>query len=531
MPQQCKICLTGASEWSTDRLEDHILTEHGDQEASVSAMYDDRFDHLFDGDATSREPEPPDDGDHADPTPTASGGTGSSMIGEKWFMIGVGGAGNNILDAVLLRRDTLASSDESRARIWNGGLAGYGLLNTNIAELEETYYATELKDYSRNDLLSNAIIGLGVHDYAGMGYRWDNGEEVAAADFADEKDPFRERWDMTKPDVRDAQAVMMIHSVTKGTGCGSTPVIAEKIRNEVLTGDYIVDKPLLSSVVIPSQGSNQSELGGRAKVNGVVGLARIAQSVDAIVPFNNRLLEEASADITPRISGLSRYTTERFAQLNKPLVAFLEAFTMSSTPGLIDRDATKSIKGDVFDVADGFKLVEDKYPRSMDDDRRPAVVLAPALGRLRLDDITESKLELLAQQTINQNRLADFDPSTAWGGNFIVYGPPEKMADVSTHVDDGTLHDILRRPSLLDADAVQGVGSVDIQVYQIVTPHVDDLHMWGTLWNPEMPSLANMYDHAERLQMEGNNRRAEQVEAVWDDVEALFECLGRDGLS
>lgn len=529
MPDECEICLTSASEWDADDLEGHIRTVHGDNEASVAAIYGDEFAHLFEDDdggggSTGRTQT------SGTPEPTGGGGSGTDTVRKKWFMIGVGGAGNNILDALLMRRDTLVAAGEGRARIWEGGLAGYGLLNTNTAELEQTYYAQEEQGYSRAQLETNTIIGLGAHDNSGMGYRWQNGAKVAAVDFEDGGNPFRDRWDMSQTQLRDAQALLLVHSVTKGTGCGSTPVLAERIREEVLSDDRVIDKAIMSAVVIPSVGSQQSTLGGRGKTNGVVGLARTAQAVDAVIPFNNDKLRQVSEDITPRIDGLAEYNPPQFVDLNKPLVAFLEAFTMSSTPQFVDRDATMSIRGNVFDVADSFRLVQDKYPASMPRDERPAVVLAPVLGRLRSATVSESKLEILARRTLDQNRFADFDPSTAWGGNFMLYGPEEKMREASEYVTNGRLQEILNGPDFLDAGDTAGVETVDVQLNQLVTPQLDDLYMWGMLWNPEMPALESMYEHAQRLNQEGQTEQAESVREVWSDVEALFSCLGRDNM-
>ncbi|MFC6784437.1 hypothetical protein ACFQFH_00700 [Halobaculum halobium] len=265
MTESCEICYTEPADWETDTIEEHLLHAHGDAQPSVRAIYGDRFAGLFedgaDAVADADGPDPsggdaPGDPGGADDLGPVSMDDDGEMYGRKWFLIGIGGAGNNIVDAVLMRRDTLARNHEDRARIWQGGLAGYGLLNTNIAELEQTYYTKELKEYSRNDLLSNSIIGFGKHGYSGMGYRWSNGAKVAEADFADGSNPFRDRWDMTSQDIRDAQAVMLVHSVTKGTGCGATPVIAEKLREEVQESGLVIDQAILSSVVIPSEGVN-----------------------------------------------------------------------------------------------------------------------------------------------------------------------------------------------------------------------------------------------------------------------------------
>ncbi|WP_135852187.1 FtsZ/tubulin family protein [Halorussus salinus] len=535
---KCRICFQTETEWDEDSLDEHLLGSHAADETSVRAVYSDRYDRLFE------EGEPADLGDEDDSEPDDSGSVDrigtpmddgpamdddllDSAYGKKWYMIGVGGAGNNIMDAILLRKNTLERNNEERAMVWRGGLAGYGMLNTNIAELEQTYYAQELKQYSRNDLLPNAIIGFGVQDYSGMGRRWDLGEKVVRADF-EEGNPFRDRWDMDPQDIRDAQAIMFVHSVTKGTGCGSTPPLAEKVREEVLSDDYVIDKALLSSVVIPSA---EDKFGGRARTNGAVGLARISQTADAIIPFNNERLQDVQGDVKPRIDGIEKYNPPQYTELNKPLVAYLEAFTMSSTPQIVDQDATMSIQGEVFDVSDSFRPVEDKYPLDIDREYTPAVILAPVLGRSRDAKLDKSSLEIMVRNTLFQNRLSDFDPTTAWGGTFIVYGPEEKMEQVSPYVNDNTLREIIGGDEFLNVDDVSSAGSIDIHVSQMVIPYLDDVYLWGALWNPRMPSLEAMYDHAKQLKEEGNNQQAENLRDIWHLVDPLFSCLGRENMA
>ncbi|GAB6878446.1 hypothetical protein JCM17823_07200 [Halorubrum gandharaense] len=501
-------------------------------------MYGDRYERLFEnGEPISHEEAEPDEPDEvSEPEVNTQDSDGFSdfesdgSYGKKWFMIGVGGAGNNILDAVLMRRDTLRRNNENRALIWEGGLAGYGILNTNIAELEQTYYAQEEREYSREELMMNSIIGQGAHGYQGMGRRWDHGKRVVEHDFADGGNPFQERWDMDPQQLRDAQALMFVHSVTKGTGCGSTPVLARKIREEVLNNEFVISKALLSSVVIPSEGGAGSNAGGKSRVNGVVGLARMSEAVDAIIPFDNERLSAVGTDIKPRIEGIEEYNPPHYADLNRPLVAFLEAFTMSSTPQFVKSDASMSIHGDVFDVADSFRPVEDKYPIDLEGDHQPAVILAPVLGRARGEELSMSQLETLVSNALYQNRLAKFDPETAWGGTFLIYGPERKMERVSQHVSDGSFRELLASEDFLNAEYSPGTESIDIHVEQLVTPELDDVYLWGTLWNPRMPSLERMYDHAKEIR-DGNSQQAENLREIWEYVDPLFSCLGRENMA
>jgi len=523
-----------SGQWDAGSLVEHIRARHEHEMTSVEKMYPDLVEQVRAGGP---------EGDRDDPTGANTGAVGAGATsarptddqmddsyGKKWYLIGVGGAGNNILDAILMRRDTLEENHEERAVIWQGGLAGYGSLNTNVSELEQTYYAQEEHGYSRNDLLPNCIIGFGKHDYAGAGFRWDIGRDLIEADFADGANPFQDRWDIKTQQLKDSQAVMFVHSVTKGTGCGATPALAENIRDRVLSDDFVVEKPFFSSIVLPSRGGQYANFGGRAKVNGIVGLTRASKAVDAIIPFDNQRLDDVTADIRPRINRLDEYNPPQYEDLNKPLVAFLEAFTMSSVPQFLDREATMSIMGDVFDPADSFRPVQDKYQVDPDREYTPAVILAPVLGRSRADSFDRSKLEILVRNALFQNKLAEFDPTTAWGGTFLLYGPNEKMAEISEFISDSVISDILGDEEFLDAENASGAESIDIHINQLVTPHLDDVFLWGTLWNPEMPPLEEMYAHARELKQEGHSEQAENIREVWQHIEPLFSCLGRDNM-
>jgi len=541
MTRVCKICMERTGQWDSGSLVEHLRTKHRDERESIETMYPEMVSDVYSGGGDG------DDGVGGIGLETDRGGGGDPInseiaaqtptndhmddaYGKKWYLIGVGGAGNNILDAILLRRDTLEENHEQRAVIWNGGLAGYGSLNTNISELEQTYYAQEEHEYSRNDLLPNCIIGFGKHDYAGAGFRWDLGRDLIEADFEDGANPFKERWDIKQQHLRDSQAIMFVHSVTKGTGCGATPVLAEKIREHVLDDEFVVQKPFFSSIVLPSRGRRYADFGGRAKVNGIVGLTRASKAVDAIIPFDNQRLDSVKSEINPRINRLDEYNPPQYKEINKPLVAFLEAFTMSSVPQFLDREATMSIMGDVFDPADSFRPVQDKYQVDPEREYTPAVILAPVLGRMRADSFDRSKLEILARNALFQNKLAEFDPTTAWGGTFLLYGPNEKMREISQFVNDGVISDILAGDEFLDADAATGSESIDIHVNQLVTPYLDDVFLWGTLWNPKMPPLEEMYEHAQKLKQDGNSEQAENIRDVWSHIEPLFSCLGRDNM-
>jgi hypothetical protein len=576
MSNKCKICLRDTEE---PTIEEHIAANHAETPQSVSEVYPDRYDDIFDENGEVKPHFQPDDpdpatetGDQPGPDGTAGdsgseggvspgtepgsdtgpdsaegspdtglgsgtdtdvGGPLSGATGNKWLMVGVGGAGNHIIDAVLMRRDTLRDNNSSLADVWEGGLANYGSINTNITELGETYYAQEDRGFSREALVTNGMIGYRHHNYSGAGRNWKVGRQLMEKDFEGEKNAIRDRLDLNVNDIEASQAVMLINSVTKGTGCGATPVLAENIRSLITEGtggteSIAFSKPIISSVVLPSD----TEFGSSEMIRGVVGMAYLSQAVDGIIPFDNSKLDQPPADLAVDIDEgmLELYNPPMYTDINRLLVTFLEAFTMSSTPQSADTAGTARINGEVFDVPDSFRPVQRKY--SYDEDRayKPAVIMAPVIGKTSASTFDRSRLDTLARSTLLQGQLVDFDPKSAWGGTFMVYGPEEKMAELAPLLGNNELTDILSGEDFLDRDSFEGPGSIDVYVNQLVVPHVDDVYLWGLLWNPHLPTLERMYDHARELVEHSDSQEAAELREIWDVIEPLFDSLGRENM-
>jgi hypothetical protein len=450
---------------------------------------------------------------------------------KKWLMVGIGGAGNHILDAILMRRDTLVEQNRALADVWEGGIADYLNLNTNRSEVFETYYAQVDKGYTPEGLVSNCMIGHNQHAYSGAGRDWERGRDFMEHDFEDEQNAFIERWDVDRQSLGGAQAVMLIHSVTKGTGCGATPVLADNLRQMLESsgpGDHGGGvKPILSSVVLPSQ----DEFGGSEMVRGVIGMARLSKAVDGVLPFDNAQLEQIRSDLAVDINPqwLETYNPPKYENINRLLVSFFEGFTMSSTPISYDASATKRISGDVFDVPDSIRPAVQKYPVDNELDYDPAVIMVPVLGRH--DAPTDKNdLDTLVRSTLLQGQFIEFEPDTAWGGTFMVYGPEEKMDALSPLLMDNQLKNILGGEDFLDRGSTAPGESVDVYIDQLVVPQVDSVHLWGLIWNPKLPTLEQMYEHAEELVSNSNSRQAKALDDIWNYVEPVFGHLGRENM-
>lgn len=536
----CQVCLEYPGE-EEPTIEDHLRTHN---RASVVDMYDeDTAVRVFDESTTSHT-ESDDNGsipsESQDSEESSSSDTDTDLEsdvddtmslvggrGKKWYMIGVGGAGNHILDALLLRRETLARNNNALASVWEGGLAGYLSLNTNVAELGGTYYAQVDKGYDADQVRKNGIIANKVHDGSGAGRRWTVGRDLMDWEFEGEQNPiFDRRWPVDEQHIKGAQAIMFIHSVTKGTGCGATPVMARKLREEVLQGDSIVPKPMLSAVVVPQA----SETGSGEMIRGVVGMSMMSQAAEGIIPFDNAHLAEQVGERRNEqidIQDIEAYNPDAYVDINHVIVEFLEAFTMSST---ISPEAESVVSGETFDVMDSFGPVLEKYRVDPDREYDPAVIMAPAVGRSRATSFDRSTLELLANSTLKQGTLAEFDPATAWGGTFLIYGPEDAMEEIAPLVNDGVLREVLGSEEFLDSDAVEGAASIDIYTDQLVVPHVDNVHLWGLLWNPKLPPLERMYEYAKRRKEEGTAREAQTIQDIWHLIEPLFGSLGRENM-
>lgn len=559
MSERCKIC---ANEIPGQSLRDHIVRKHENHASSVERAYPDLYHELFangqlreqyrsqnDPAANDQRNQPatgtsfpssagdagggtPGDGNGIDqPTPNPSTESVDRGTSKKWLLIGVGGAGNHILDAILMRRDTLRRENSALAEVWERGIADYLNLNSNRAEVYETYYTQVDKEYSPEALVTNCMIGHNRHSYSGAGRDWERGREFMQYDFEGETNAFLERWDVDRQSLRGAQAVMLVHSVTKGTGCGATPVLAENLR-EILESSGPGEqgrthKPILSSVVLPSR----NEFGGSEMIRGVIGIARLSEAVDGLIPFDNAQLGSIRSDLAADINEdwLETYNPPKYTAVNRLLVSFLEGFTMSSTPISYDASATKQISGDMFDVPDSIRPAVQKYPVENNIDYDPAVVMVPVLGRH--DNPTDTNdLDTLVRSTLLQGQFIDFEPDTAWGGTFMLYGPEEKMSELGPLLSENRIRNIIGGPDFLDRESVGPGESVDIYVDQLVVPQVDSVHLWGLIWNPKLPSLEQMYDHAEELVSNSNSRQAQALDEVWGSVESVFGYLGRENM-
>jgi hypothetical protein len=477
-----------------------------------------------------------DDGNVTDESVTRAGETDSYK--GKWAMIGVGGAGNRILDSVLMRSANLRERDDGE-NIWEGALQSYMMLNTNTNEVAGTWYVDKM-GWARTDVETRMQIGYTSGGGSGAGRNPGRGKKWMRDDlYGDHShDAFR-RWPITLDGIRAAQSVMFLHSVVKGTGTGATPVLAKHVDQEVLSKRDRSSTPILSTTIIPREESLKynKEMGA----NAVLGLGRMASAADLVIVFDNARLGEMRENeemLPPVYTEARRRESDHIppaqAIQNRALTLFLEAFSLSSNQEFRESKQTRSLSGsltpesvdDGFDVPDSYWPIRMRYPKIDDKDMgdHPAVVGAPVLNRADMTVDDPDTFRMFVDSTLRKRRLVAFDPGTAWGGVFICFGPHEQMEHVSEYLTQYMLHEVLDEEFDLD------LASAEVYAHQVVVPSVDHLYMWGVMWNPRLESLQKMKEHAENHVKPRGDYQGALLRDHWHEIEDAFQFLGSDNM-
>lgn len=417
-------------------------------------------------------------------------------IGKKWYMVGIGGAGCNIVDAIGMRIHQIEDRKDM-FKIWKCGLVeDYVMLDTNISGLLNTYTAKK-KEWDASGILSNCIIAANIeHGNTGVGYNW-----AKAKKWMEEEEITKKSIEskINRDAIKRAQGVMVLHSVTKGTGCGASPVFVDYLRAEVLKG---TDRPIFSVTILPSS----TELyAGLPSINGIIGLSRIAKASDGVILFDNSSLDRNKNNGIVNIENIENYNGE-YGNLNNPLVAFLEGFVIT--------------RG-IFDIKDSFEPAKLKLGQN----KPLGIICAPVHGKHMGNDFgssqeeKEGNLENLLISTIIQGRLVTCNPKTAIGGSFVFHVPDESAKkQIQEIINNGTFHKVIQEKKFLNDP--EGNNKI-IFVYPPIIIPSDNIYLWGILWNPEIETLKTMYNYTK-----AHKDIYPETTEIWDTVETLFKNLG-----
>lgn len=448
----------------------------------------------------------------------------------KWFLFGVGGCGGNLVDAVILRSETLKDGREGLHDAWPDAVRGIATVNTNTAdELLGTYYAQEYRDRSARNVAEDH--GLGPDGVQGAGAVEQIGAEAAEWTFNRDELDFAGNYLGRAADIdriNDAQAVIFLHSAVKGTGTGATPVIASELDAALGSsgenGFSMLNTGLtkFSVSVLPDQTADVQE-----KCNGIVGFSRLAQQIDAIIPIDNKSLEDPPDNLRVSIDGGEQYQFHNHRDRNRMLMSFLETFTLSGVR--MGGDTDGMMRGDGFDLEDAYNPARNLRAGDGSD---MAVVMAPAYGILRTGGrkFDRDGLSNLVTNTLTEGKLVDFDHTTGWGGAFLVEAPQEQDDHVRS-VFDRHFDEIIERPEHLNTreDVTDSPQMFPTRQQYAFRTDIDSIRLWALVYNPEIPRISQWRDWAEKHR-EGQQNYQKRLDDKWDEIESLFDVLGRENL-
>ncbi len=449
----------------------------------------------------------------------------------RWFLFGVGGCGGNLIDSVILRSETIRNGAMDLDDAWPEAVRGIATVNTNSAdELDGTYYAQTYRSKDARDIAREYKIGPDGIEGAGAVEKI--GSQAAQWTFEQAEDDFAGvQWGGAADHSRisSAQAVIFLHSAVKGTGTGATPVIAQEL--DAAVGDNNIGEQFdmlntgltkFSVSVLPDSSADKLEIS-----NGIVGFARLAKQVDAIIPFDNKNLDETPDSLRVNIEGTDNYQVHKYRERNEILVSFLETFAFSGVRKGGDEESVMG--GDGFDLEDAYNPARVLYAGGGND---MAVVMAPAYGEIRTGsgEFTQQALESLVTNTLTEGKLVDFDHETGWGGAFLFETPQSQHKQVEQVVNrhfDG----IVERPEHLNTgeDAVEGDQMFPTRTQYLFRSDIDSVRLWALIYNPEMSRLTQWRNWGERHRG-GPQQYQQRLDEKWDEIESVFTLLGRKNL-
>lgn len=439
-----------------------------------------------------------DDGEGLDGS--LSGGFGG--IQDKWFFLGVGGCGGNLVDSVLLRQNALRRDDAIRTQLWESGLHDAAVVNTNRGELGGTVYAREYVDGNPSEVAMDYSIG----DGGGAGT--DPMEAIAKLESdMEEYDLFRGHWPKLE-DVDISEGIMLLHSAVKGTGTGASPLLTEEIKS-----DKAPTSPVFHFIVLP----DPSNLDGNMvqQFNGLFGVTTAAQHADAVIVVDNDNLRESTVEVD--LADYDEYKDGYEAE-NRSALAFLEGFAVSSIVPPGDDDPIAA--GDMFDLEDAFGPVTRFYSDG------PAPILAPALGEARGGIENRQQLKKFIHSTLETGKLADFDPETAWGMSLLFYGPADEISR-TIDIGRGNMTSILDEMSI-EFDFTEAHPG-PVHDYYVSVEGMETTRLWVIMWNPRMKRLEETKELADTWSDRLDDMPIlDEMERREEQFDELFEFLGVD---
>ena len=389
---------------------------------------------------------------------------GKGEVRKKLYVFGIGGAGGAILSTFLKYVDELKRNNDENGVILESGIEGWTILNTAIDDVQKLWISKK-RGWDRAIITDNNMIGRGLHDYKGAGMNWEHAEKWMEHDTTIQENAeiprIFEIVDKTKID--DAQVVLIIHGVGKGTGSGAAPVIARFLKEQ------FPRKAIFTFTVLPFR----DEIGEGQADNGIVGFTKIVESADVVMAISNRIL----FDRLQQYERGSWSIEDIKEEINSLLVKLIELLIVSSISdfySLVDHDLND--------------IVELAKKHGHEINGKNAGIIAPFIGKTMSGD-----LFYLLVTLPEEGMLAECNLRTAKGAIFLFVGPSQRikeiMNDANKKKDDSIFFKTVQRDILYP--------NIPLYLWYVEMPALKELHLLALLFDPEIEDLNIMLERAE----------------------------------
>lgn len=412
------------------------------------------------------------------------------------YVIGIGGCGNNLIDAILLRKNSKQFEEntpkEYEDQIW----VGHAMVNSNLAELANSYYFTEMKSQKPRIAASQ----YAFHQY-GAGYNWKKGNDLLT-EYIDSNSSWDAQWgdDLRTSRLERANSIWLLHSAVGGTGAGATPKFASLLQK---ASEMICEIPVISFPIL----RNLQDIEKQENINTIVGLSRLSTEVEAIIPISNEQVRRfGEYELL-----YNKYNEKKvsYSEENSVIVKFLEL-----VGGCL---ASAQDSGKYFDITDTYMPFKQYYPS---DKRTPAPILAPALKKSTREDLSEH-LEIAVHSLFVQGKLIDFDPSTAWGVYLLFCGSPDQTKNISNDICYDQLIDLVTEHVGTEID--QSI-ELFVQTCQIEFSGLTDTWLMAFVVNPQIPEIYQAYNIADKYKTSETSISG-GIRENWESIEGLINNL------
>ena len=409
---------------------------------------------------------------------------GKGEVRKKLYVFGIGGAGGAILSTFLKYVDELKRNNDENGVILESGIEGWTILNTAIDDVQKLWISKK-RGWDRAIITDNNMIGRGLHDYKGAGMNWEHAEKWMEHDTTIQENAeiprIFEIVDKTKID--DAQVVLIIHGVGKGTGSGAAPVIARFLKEQ------FPRKAIFTFTVLPFR----DEIGEGQADNGIVGFTKIVESADVVMAISNRIL----FDRLQQYERGSWSIEDIKEEINSLLVKLIELLLVSSIS-----DFYSLVDHDLNDIVELLKK------HGYEANGKNAGIIAPFIGKTLSGD-----LFYLLVTLPEEGMLADCNLRTAKAAIFLFVGPHQRikeiMDDTNKKKEDSIFFKTVQRDILYP--------NIPLYPWYVEMPAQKELHLLALLINPEIEDLNIMLERAE----------SEEIKAK---AKPIFNYLGIGGV-